>query len=103
MKALSRNVRAPWNAKSSTWHGALVEIEKRIKIIASGPKTKGLASRIAFLSQAASEFRYFKDGWRNDTMHARLKDMDMVEAGRVLSHVKAFMTLIASRLKKRGA
>ena len=103
MKVLARHVSAPWNPKASTWHGALVEIEKKIKTIASGPKTRGQVSRIAFLSQAASEFRYFKDGWRNDTMHARCKAANNVDAERVLAHVGAFLALLSTRMRERRA
>jgi hypothetical protein len=103
MKALARNVRAPWSPTKSTWHAALLKIEKRIGEIASGPKTRGQPDRVVFLSQAASEFRYFKDGWRNATMHARYKASDKPDAERVLTHVKTFMVLLSSRLRERGS
>lgn len=103
MEVLARHVKVPWKPKVSMWNNTLDQIDKAIKAIVGGPKTKGLSERIVFLSQAASEFRYFKDGWRNDTMHARYKASDSLEAQRVLTHVMAFMVLLSSRLWERGA
>jgi hypothetical protein len=35
------------------------------------PKTAERDEQLAFYSRAAAEFRYFKDAWRNHTMHNR--------------------------------
>lgn len=98
MKALARSVKAPWDPNRSTWGMALAGIEKQIRSLSSAPAKSRNAGRLTFLSQLAAEFRYFKDGWRNNVMHARLKMAEREEAERVIDHVRGFMTLASSRL-----
>jgi hypothetical protein len=55
--------------------------------------------RLQFLSEAAAEFRYFKDGWRNYVSHGR-GDYDHSQALGVLEHVRSFMNHLSTRLSE---
>jgi len=54
------------------WKNVIDQIEKKIRAIESEPKTPEKSERIRFLSQAAAQFRYFKDAWRNHVSHSRI-------------------------------
>lgn len=73
------------------------EIDKEIKALTSQPKDLARSERLQFLSNAAQEFTYFKDGWRNYVMHGEDK-YDEHQALSVFYHVKAFMIHLSTRL-----
>jgi hypothetical protein len=75
------------------WEPILQDIEEKIRTIPS----KGDRE---FYSRAALEFRFFRDVWRNHTMHGRAR-YDEQTAEAVLDHVKAFMVHLATRLQER--
>jgi hypothetical protein len=52
-----------------------------------------------FLSEAAKEFFYFKDGWRNYVAHGRAA-YDEHQALGVLEHTRSFMNHLATRLSE---
>jgi len=81
--------------KRDNWGTALGDIEK--KILALNPKTD--ADKKEFHSSAAVQFRFFKDAWRDGSMHARSKYGDE-EADEILRAVKAFMRHLAKRIKE---
>jgi hypothetical protein len=82
-----------------TWHTILDQIEKRIREMANTlPRGVEKNARLQFLSEAAKEFRYFKDGWRNYVSHAR-SVYDEHQARSVLEHVKSFMLTLAKAAK----
>jgi hypothetical protein len=70
------------------------EIEDRQKKL----KAKKPSDFLTFLSEAAKEFRYFKDAWRNHSAHGRAA-YDENDARKVLIHVRDFMEHISTRLK----
>lgn len=53
--------------------------------------------RMQFLSEAAKEFFYFKDGWRNYVAHAR-GTYDEHQAASVLEHTRTFMNHLSTEL-----
>jgi hypothetical protein len=55
------------------------------------PKGPARNERLQFLSEAAIEMRYFKDGWRNYVSHGR-GAYDEHNARGIIEHVRAFMT-----------
>ena len=97
-RALAANVGVKWTHKT-VWGTAINDIENKIKSLKI---TKANQNQLTFLSQAASQFKHFKDGWRNGTMHARGQGASQLEAKLVLVSVKEFMILLSSRLKERG-
>ncbi len=55
--------------------------------------------QLQFWSEAAKEFAYLKDGWRNHVAHARTFH-DEHSAMSVLNHARAFMDVLATRLRE---
>jgi hypothetical protein len=83
---------------SRTWKTIIDLIEKAIKELEpSLPSGPAKNARLQFLSEAAKEFFYFKEGWRNHVAHARAH-YDREQALSVLNHAKAFMQTLAGRL-----
>jgi hypothetical protein len=83
---------------TQTWHKIIDQIETKIGVLQdtiTGPSRK---ERLQFLSEAAKEFRYFKDGWRNYVAHNRVI-YDKQQARSVIEHVRAFMTILSTKLK----
>ena len=81
-----------------TWHGVIDEIERAIKLEAKSlPKGTAKNERLQFLSEAAAEFRYFKDGWRNYVSHNKL-EYDEPQARKVLEHTRDFTVVLSSQL-----
>jgi hypothetical protein len=63
------------------------------------PTARTVARRLArvdYYSRAAQQFAYFKDAWRNHTMHSRTF-YDEAEATKVYEAVKHFMQQLAKR------
>jgi hypothetical protein len=98
LRALAKDVGETFDVQQ--WHNIIEQIESRAaqeaKTLPRGmPKTE----RLQFLSEAAKEFRYFKDGWRNYVSHDRVT-YDDLEAQGALDHVRAFMAALSERLSE---
>ena len=82
------------------WHTIINQIRSVIKTgeekLKRGSKK---ASRLKFLADAAIEFSFFKDAWRNHVSHGRAY-CDRQEAKRVLDHVKSFMVHLSTQLSE---
>jgi len=77
------------------------QIEAKIKELRNTlPAGNAKSERLQFLSEAAKEFSYFKDGWRNHVSHNKSK-YDGPQALSAITHVHAFMTQISSRLSEK--
>lgn len=83
------------------WHQILDQAEKNIKSIGQQPRSQQRASDQEFYSQAASQFRFFKDGWRVRVAHAHASYNEQ-EALRVLEHVRDFLGGLSPRLAEPG-
>lgn len=80
------------------WQNIINEIEAKIGELAKSlPRGTSKNERLQFLSEAAKEFVYFKDGWRNYVSHGR-GIYDEHQARSVMEHVRAFMTTLSSKL-----
>ena len=96
------------NYSRKGWDRAIERIESKVKAeldAKKSPVTKRVATarekRLSFYSEAAKEFTYFKEAWRNHTAHGR-KQYDEFEAARVITHVRDFMGILAKQgLKER--
>lgn len=96
LKALAENVGAA--VKDGMWKGVIDRIESKITDLKKTlPAGKERNERLKFLSEAAKEFFYFKDGWRNYIAHAKAQ-YDREQALGAMNHVAAFMRHLASRL-----
>jgi hypothetical protein len=76
------------------WKNIIDQIEKKIREKEDLPKGQQKSEDLQFYSEAASQFRYFKNAWRNHVSHSRT-DYDEQGATDVLNHVKYFMGALA--------
>jgi len=79
--------------QNTTWHTVIEQIEAKVRRMDSsfGPDWK---EQQKFFSQAASQFMFLKDAWRNHVMHGR----DVYDEGKALSiftHVRSVMRALA--------
>ena|SRR5438045_1810101 len=80
------------------WNTIIEQIEKKIRELSQSlPKGMPKNERMQFLSEAAKEFFYFKEGWRNHVAHAR-GTYDEHQAASVLEHTRAFMNHLSTQL-----
>jgi hypothetical protein len=90
----------PTPIELENWNTIIEKIESTIRDREKQlPKGMQKSEEMQFYSEAAKEFRYFKDAWRNHVSHSREKYGD-AEAYRVLIHVRDFMQHLATRLKE---
>lgn len=82
------------------WHNILNDCDKAIKGIDphSGSDWK---DKQQFYSELAINFRYFKDAWRNHTMHAKVT-FEREESMRIMDYVISFMDHISTKLREDG-
>jgi hypothetical protein len=82
------------------WHTIIELIESKIRAQAKAmPPGAPKGERLQFLSEAAKEFFYFKDGWRNHVAHAKAS-YDEPQALSVLTHVQIFMRHLSTKLSE---
>lgn len=94
LRAMARDVGVSFDVQN--WQNAINDIESKIREIGKTlPRGASKSERLRFLSEAAKEFAYFKDGWRNHVSHARAP-FDDHQARSVMEHVRQFMTILAS-------
>jgi hypothetical protein len=96
LRALAENVGRSFDVQN--WQNIIDEIESEIRTQAKTlPKGLEKSERLRFLSEAAKEFMYFKDGWRNYVSHNR-STYDEYQARSVLEHVRTFMMVLSTQL-----
>lgn len=81
------------------WQTVIEQIESKVKDLKNLPKGQQKSEDQQFYSEAAKEFSYFKDAWRNHVMHGRAS-YEKPEAERIHEHVRHFMNHLAKRLKE---
>jgi hypothetical protein len=89
----------PFDISLADWQSILDQIEARIKAMKDLPRSEKKDSDQRFFSEAATQFRYFKDGWRVRVAHAR-ETYDEPQAIKVVDHVRDFFATLAERLKE---
>jgi hypothetical protein len=85
------------------WNSILGEIESEIAHI----RRNGIHrvakpekdERLEFLSQAALQIGYFKDGWRNYVSHNK-RSYDVIEAKSVYNHCESFLSILSLKLSE---
>ncbi len=98
LRLLAADVQLTWTKEQ--WHTIIEQIESAIeKQRRTLPSGVAKDERLAFLSQAAKEFFYFKDGWRNYVSHNKVT-YEEADAIRALNHVEAFVDLLATKLSE---
>jgi hypothetical protein len=101
LRAMATDLGRTYDTQS--WGGILDEIETEIgRVRKNGIPGLSKAEKdhkLGFWSEAAKEFGYFKDGWRNHVSHGRTF-YDEHSALGVLRHVGTFMAVLARHLKE---
>lgn len=102
LRALANDVGQ--NFEAQNWQNIINEIEAKIE----GWRKNGIPgmskpdkdARLQFLSEAAKEFAYFKDGWRNYVSHAKAPYTPH-QAHTVLHHVADFIERLSEKLAEQ--
>jgi hypothetical protein len=97
--AKALNVSFPAAIELENWKNIIDKVDSAIKAQEQLPKSPQKSEDLQFYSEAAKEFRYFKDSWRNHVAHSR-QDYDVHDATKIMEHVKDFMQHLATRLKE---
>ena len=84
------------------WKNIIDRIEAKIRDTEKLPKSSEKIAHLKVLSSAATQFRYFKDAWRNHVAHAHVT-YDEREATTVFTHVKAFLEGLARDAVERSS
>ena len=89
----------PEDMKRENWKTIIDQIEKRIRDLESEPKSKEKSEKVRFLSEAATQFRWFKDAWRNNAAHAHVHYEER-DGALIFLHVSDFFRHIAAEATK---
>jgi hypothetical protein len=84
---------------NTNWGSVILNIETEIKKIDKNTAGDGWKEKEKFYSEAALQFRYFKNAWRNYVMHA-IDIYDDQQAESIFQHVKEFMNHLATELQE---
>lgn len=89
------------NADRKNWHRLLTDIEREIRNITNSPtKPRRWKKDETFYSEAATDFRFTKDAWRNHAMHGNV--LYGTDAARnIARHVTTLLDHLATRLRER--
>jgi hypothetical protein len=100
LHALARilQVQMKFPIELENWKNIIDHIEKEIGKLDQA-MTKGALKdeTLQFYSEAAKQFSYFKDAWRNHVSHSR-SSYDESQSLKVLGHVKDFFETLSRRL-----
>ncbi len=115
LPALANRLRVKFNPNKATWKDITRGISDRVAEERSAmshaakgskplsrPAAKRKSSYLDDCEEAAIEFRYFANVWRNHIAHGRA-DYDDNDAKKVLEHVRTFMEVISTKLKLKEA
>lgn len=104
LRSLAKNLRVRLPKKRhidlEEWGNLIKHIEDKIDAIENMRRTKRREAELEFYHGAASQFRHFKNAWRNHCMHSRAT-YELDEAAIVLRHVIEFMKHLAPRLGQK--
>ncbi len=82
------------------WQNIINEIGGAIVALGQTlPKGQAKSDRLRFLSEAAAEFTYFKDGWRNYVSHGKTPYGEQ-QALTVMSHTRDFLERLSTNLRE---
>ncbi len=111
LKTLARRLRVKYDRQ--VWDAIIADIKNALRVAVgarrstpkgSRPPSPAAAARlradITLFSEAAIEFVWFKEAWRNHVAHGRAK-YDENDALKVITHVHGFMERLSTRLRER--
>jgi hypothetical protein len=76
------------------WQNIIDQIESKIREAEKSPRSPKKTENLKRLGDAAKEFRYIKNAWRNHVMHSRVSYNES-EAESILRHVGEFIKALA--------
>lgn len=96
LRAMGKHLSVPFAAdvELENWKPIIDQIESHIRAMEALPKSAQKVENLKFYSEAATQFRYFKDAWRNHVSHSRT-NYDDRSAETILTHVRDFMRDLA--------
>jgi len=97
--ALYLNVSLPFPLDLATWMDLINKIEKEIKLKEQLPKSVSKDAELKFCSEAALNFRYFKNAFRNHVAHA-IDTYDEMESKKIMEHTEDFIKVLSTRLNE---
>ena len=80
----------------------LKQVESKIDKMQDERRSTEKDQRLTLYSDAAAQFRYFKDAWRIRTAHARAT-FTQPEAKRILDHTRDYFEIVAPALKAHAS
>lgn len=90
----------PFPIELAEWNSIIEKVEAEIRKISQLPRSKKREIDQQFYSEAAANFRYFKDAWRIRVSHVR-ETYDEAQAHSVLNHCREFMEILATKLSEQ--
>jgi len=81
--------------KHENWKNVIDQIEKKIREMGELRKSPEKIEAMRILSEVATQFRYFKDAWRNHVSHANVT-YDRHSGLPIWQHVRGFMQQLAT-------
>lgn len=97
LMAIGLNISKPENLQ---WQTIIEQIEKEIKKFQQLPNTtENKKEDLTFYSNAATQFMYFKDAWRNHVSHSRTF-YDEEDSLMIMNHVRDFIEVLSAKLKE---
>jgi len=97
LRALVLDIGLPY--KTEAWGRILDEIESEMKKLRASDNKSPKKKHLQLYAQAAIEFGYFKDAWRNHVMH-ETSYFDGNRAKSIMDHVQNFMQSISGWLSE---
>lgn len=95
--ATDLGVTFPTALELENWQNIIEKIESAMRDREKQlPKGAQKSEEMQYYSEAAKEFRYFKDAWRNHVSHSRV-DYEIHDATKIMEHVREFMRHLASK------
>jgi hypothetical protein len=96
LRKMAATVGLPPDAMAyENWRSIIDQIESKIRELEKTRKSAEKVETLRLFSDAAVQFRYFKDAWRNHVSHSRVS-YDQHTAPPIWLHVKLFMEQIAT-------
>lgn len=89
----------PFELELAEWANLLDKIEAKIREMKLLPRNLEKDEKVQFYSEAASQFRYLKDGWRSRLAHGRATYGEL-QAQEIVDHTLSFFGTLARRFKE---
>ena len=97
--AIALNVTLSHPIELAEWQALISNIETKIKEMQQLSKSTNKDENITFYSDAASQFRYFRDAYRHHVAHAR-KNYEEDQAKSIMDRTEEFLKSLATKLSE---